>query len=90
MVNAGDIKAKLSSPQGRAARYAREDRPDSAKIHELTLAAVGREPTMQELLVAAIYLGGAGTGKGTEAARRERFEDLIWALINTKEFIFNH
>jgi hypothetical protein len=45
---------------------------------------------MQELLVAAIYLGGAGTGKGTEAARRERFEDLIWALINTKEFIFNH
>jgi len=90
MVNAADIRAKLASPKGRAARYAREDRPDSAKIQDLTLAALGREPTIQELVVAATYLGEAGTGKGAEAARKERFEDLIWSLLNTKEFIFNH
>ena len=23
-------------------------------------------------------------------AARENFQDLIWALINTKEFLFNH
>ena len=90
MINAAEIKGKLSSPQGRAARYARETRPDSEKIHELTLAALAREPSTQELLVANAYLAEAGTGPGAEAARKERFEDLMWVIINTKEFIFNH
>jgi hypothetical protein len=90
MINAGDIKAKLSSAGGRAARYARETRPDSEKIHELSLAALSREPTMQELLIAQAYLAEAGVGKAAEAARKERFEDLIWAIMNTKEFVFNH
>ena len=90
MINAAEIKSKLSSAEGRAARYARETRPDSAKIHELTLAALSREPTMQELLAANAYLAEAGTSEGADAARQERFEDLIWVIINTKEFIFNH
>jgi hypothetical protein len=90
MINASEIKGKLSSAGGRAARYAREPRPDSEKIHELTLAALSREPTMQDLLVAEAYLAEAGVGKAAEAARKERFEDLIWAIINTKEFVFNH
>jgi len=90
MTNAADIKGKLSSAQGRAARYARETRPDSEKIHELSLAALAREPTMEELLLAQAYLAPAGVGKGAEAARKERFEDLIWAIINTREFMFNH
>jgi hypothetical protein len=90
MTNAADIKAKLSSAQGRATRYARETRPDSEKIHELSRAALSREPTMEELLLAQAYLAEAGVGKGAEAARKERFEDLIWAILNTKEFLFNH
>jgi len=90
MINAADIKAKLSATGGRAARYARETRPDSEKIHELSLAALSREPTIQELLVSEAYLAAAGVGKAAEAARKERFEDLIWAVMNTKEFVFNH
>jgi hypothetical protein len=45
---------------------------------------------MQELLIAQAYLAEAGVGKAAEAARKERFEDLIWAIMNTKEFVFNH
>jgi len=90
MINAADIKAKLAAAKGRAARYAREPRPDSEKIHELSLAALSREPTMEELLIAQAYVAEAGVGKAAEAARKERFEDLIWAVLSTKEFVFNH
>jgi hypothetical protein len=83
LMNASDIKQKLASPQGRAARYAAEQRPRSEQIHELYLAALAREPALDELLVAENYLAGS-----TDA--RQAWEDLIWALVNTKEFLFNH
>ena len=84
LMNAADLKAKLTSPQGRAARYAREPRPASVKIHELYVAALGREPRADELLVAETFLLDAGD------AVQPAWEDLIWAVVNTKEFQFNH
>jgi hypothetical protein len=82
-MNAADIKQKLASPQGRAARLAADSRPQSEKIHELYLAALAREPGMDELLVAEAFVNGSG-------ASRQAWEDLVWAIVNTKEFLFNH
>src|SRR5262245_15550263 len=95
LINAPDIKAKLASPAGRAERLAKEDRPVEAKIRELYLAAFSREPRPPELQAATEYLGeprATADGKPVDAqqAARENFQDLIWALINTKEFLFNH
>jgi hypothetical protein len=84
LMNAADVKAKLASPAGRAARYTRETRPASEKIHELYVAALGREPRADELLVAETFLLDAGDAAGPA------WEDLIWAIVNTKEFQFNH
>lgn len=95
LINAPDIKAKLASPTGRAEGLAKEDRPVEAKIRELYLAAFSREPRAPELQAAVEYLGeprATADGKPVDAqqAARENFQDLIWALINTKEFLFNH
>jgi hypothetical protein len=95
LINAGEIKAKLAHPQGRAERLAKDDRPAEAKVRELYLAAFSREPRPDELQTALAYLADprlAADGKPIDSQRaiRENLQDLIWALINTKEFLFNH
>ncbi len=84
LLNAPELKAKLAAPTGRAERLAKEDKPAEAKVRELYLAAFSREPRPQELKTAIDYLNEPGT------AANANYQDLIWALINTKEFLFNH
>jgi hypothetical protein len=35
-------------------------------------------------------LNAAGQPVDAQKAIRDNFQDLIWALMNTKEFLFNH
>lgn len=95
LINAAEIKSKLANPKGRAERLAKEDRPVEEKVRELYLAAFAREPRPEEMKIATQYLAEprlGADGKPVDAARaaRENFQDLLWALINTKEFLFNH
>jgi hypothetical protein len=95
LINAADIKGKLASPTGRAQRLAREDRPVAEKVREVYRAAFSREPRPDELKTALEYLAEPrldenGKPVNPQAAAQENFQDLIWALINTKEFLFNH
>ncbi len=88
LLNSTELEAKLSAPDGRAARYAgtKDSRPDAAKVEELYRAALARPPSPDESARALGFLdrerrrGQAASG----------FADLIWAIINTKEFLFNH
>ena len=90
LINAGDVKTKLAADQGRAARYARDPRPAGELFRELLLVAYAREPRSEEVAIAEAYLADVGAAADPAAARRERFEDLVWAVVNTKEFLFNH
>jgi hypothetical protein len=95
LLNGGDIRAKLAHPKGRAQQLANDPRPAEAKIKELYLAAFAREPRPSELKVALEYLAeprvnAAGQKLDAQKAARENFQDLIWALMTTKEFLFNH
>lgn len=95
LINAPDIKAKLGAGNGRAERLSKEERPNEAKIRELYVAAFAREPRPAELKTAIEYLteprlSADGQPVNPQSASRENFQDLIWALINTKEFLFNH
>jgi hypothetical protein len=95
LINAGDIRGKLSHPAGRAERLAREKRPPEENIRELYLAAFGREPKPAESATAVAYLmeervNSAGRKVDPQRAARENYQDIIWALVNAKEFLFNH
>jgi hypothetical protein len=95
LINAPDVKGKLADPTGRAERLARDTRPAEARVKELYLVAFAREPRPDELKVALGYLNeprvdAAGRKVEAQRAARENYQDLIWALMTTKEFLFNH
>jgi hypothetical protein len=95
LINAPDIKAKLAHAQGRAQRLATDMRPLEERVRELYFVAYSRAPRPAELKSAIDYLqepvtGADGKPIAPAQAVRENFQDLIWALINTKEFLFNH
>ncbi|MFO1497524.1 MAG: DUF1549 and DUF1553 domain-containing protein [Verrucomicrobiota bacterium] len=92
LLNSKEIQEKVSAKTGRAAAWASDtSQNDQARIRELYLWAYGRRPDDTELNLAGNHLYKKTSGaKDMTLARREAFEDLLWALINTKEFLFNH
>ncbi len=95
LMNASDVKAKLTASNGRAEQLAKSDKPDPQRIREIYLAAFSREPAPEEVRIAENYLNQPRTdaqGKPLDSlrAKRQGYEDLLWAIINTKEFLYNH
>lgn len=84
LLNSNDIQGKLTSGGSRAAKLAAETaRPHEEKIRELYLVTFSREPAAEELAIAKAYIEKINDPK-------RAYEDIVWALINTKEFLFNH
>jgi hypothetical protein len=83
LLNSVDVQARLTGGGGRAEQFAKDPRPDEAKIDELFWTAFARAPSHGETAAALDHLA---RHKGQ---RREAFEDLLWALINAREFQFN-
>jgi hypothetical protein len=94
LLNSPDIQKNLTADKGRAAVLATDDkRSDESKLVELYQWAVGRAPTPKQVEIGLGHIAKHTSGKsGAElvAAKRVAYEDILWALINTKEFLFNH
>jgi hypothetical protein len=80
LMNAPGLHNKVASDTGRAARLAKGDQPPAAIVEELYLACYSRSPTSEEL--------AATTALFSTGERRSIVEDLLWALINSPEFVF--
>jgi hypothetical protein len=82
LMNAPQLHAKITADTGRAARLAASHRPPQEIVEELYLLAYARRPTDAELKFGASLFEDKGT------TRRRATEDLLWALLNTPEFVF--
>jgi hypothetical protein len=78
-----DLENKISRGDGRVAKLMEKKAAPEQAVEELYLAAFARVPTAAERQTALEYLQ-----KQTD--RRRGMEDLLWALLNTREFMFTH
>ena len=88
LLNSGEIEAKLADPAGRAARFARgDDSPlDADRVNQVYRIALSRPAAPTELAHALRFLDG----RRREGRIAAGWQDLIWAVLNTKEFLSNH
>jgi hypothetical protein len=85
LLNAKEVQDKLMAKGARAERLTSDSRDDPAKIRELYLWCYGRQPSAEELQLVTKYLA-----RHPATTKRQAYEDILWAMINTKEFQFNH
>lgn len=89
LINSGDLFAKLSATDGRAARLATDSgRTLAEKIRKFYLVTVSRPPTEDELATVIDFVETKSQEENSSMSLA--CEDVLWALINTKEFLFNH
>lgn len=68
------------SGQTRLARILKENQADQDALAELYLLVLSRQPTEREIKICLEYLTQVGN-------RTEAFEDLMWSLLNSSEFL---
>jgi hypothetical protein len=82
-MNGKGINARLSAKDGRVAKLIAAKTPDNKLIEEIYLAALSRYPSEDEQWEATMALVQTKD-------RQKEAEDVLWALLNSKEFLFNH
>jgi hypothetical protein len=82
LLNSAEVLGKLQG--GRTGTLAGDQQSPEAGLRQLYLTALSRRPTTEELDALNEYLANHQDDK------KAAYEDIVWALINTKEFLFNH
>lgn len=89
MLNNGAVlNDKLRDKNSRVSQWLTEKVSDEEAIRRVFLLALCRQPTDAELKKCRESL--FATDPGQTPNRREILEDLFWAILTTKEFLFNH
>ncbi len=84
LMNSPALHQKITADDGRAAKLAAGKASPGEIVNELYLAIYGRMPTEVERAKAIARF------EMSDANRRTATEDLMWALLNTPEFVFNN
>jgi hypothetical protein len=83
MINGPVVHNKLRDAGGRIAKLLESKKSDDEVVNELYLAALSRLPAPAELESAKKHISAT-------TDRKAAVEDIGWALLNAKEFLFQH
>lgn len=84
LMNSNKLQTKIASTEGRAKKLADSKLSEREIISELYLSAWSRLPAADEIQLARAAFSAK------DATRQTATEDVMWALINSAEFVFNH
>jgi hypothetical protein len=80
----GDIIAtKIADGKGRLAKLLADKKSHEEIVTDIYLSTLSRRPSAAEIETAKTFLASSPNPK-------ECYEDLMWALINSKQFLFVH
>jgi len=82
LLNSSHVQGKVMRCLRRLKPPKRGRRGEGAAVRWFYLTLLSREPTPTELAAAGKYSRAVG--------RRSAAEDLVWALVNSKEFLYRH
>jgi len=85
IANGDTVNKKLAAKEGVVAKLLDAGTPDEKLIEEASLACLSRLPTIKEK--ARFIQALAGT---KDSERRAVVEDIYWAMLSSREFLFNH
>jgi hypothetical protein len=94
VINGDTLNKKLSAPDGSAALFQKVGLSDARIVEHMFLSAYNRYPAEEERrsMVDSLQKSrlATGTAEAQREARRLALEDMFWAMLTSKEFLFNH
>jgi hypothetical protein len=85
LANGETLNQKLTAKEGVLSRFVADNKAPEAMVEEAFLSSLARFPTDKE----RTRLGQA-IADANAAERRAALEDAYWAILSTREFLFNH
>jgi hypothetical protein len=83
LINGPTINDKLRNPNNRLGKLLADKKSETEILNALYLAALARPATDAERAPALSHVA-----KGMD--KRKAWEDVLWAIMNTREFLFRH
>ncbi len=83
LANSDDIESKIADGQGIIARLIKDQTPHDEIVDELYLGSLSRFPNAEERTKTKYFVGSIEN-------KSEAYQDLLWTLLNSREFMFNH
>ncbi|WP_278465932.1 DUF1549 domain-containing protein [Gimesia maris] len=84
MMNSRDLYARIQSGKGNSAEWAKSKMTPDQIVEEIYLTAYARYPSLEEKRLGRSLFEKEG------ADRQQVIEDLMWALLNTPEYLFKN